>query len=153
MKKSTLLRFLSATLIGISCNNSNNAASPAPVTAAPKSYEERVKEVENKIRNTPEWLSSVEKKAKDMNMSLDSMIHKDASWMIDEEDGKHNNAAEERAKYEQRIKAEEDKIRANPEMMEFIKKKAEQNHNPVDLQIRMDAQWIVDEADGKHKKS
>ncbi len=73
----------------IACNNNDTSAKTQQEAATPKTYEERVMEVESKIRNTPDWLESIQKKAKDQNIVLDSMIHKDAVWMIDEEDGKH----------------------------------------------------------------
>lgn len=82
--------FVSAVMI--SCNN--NEAPVVKQEPAPKTYEERVKETESKIRNSPDWLQSVQKKAQEQNTALDSMIHKDAVWMVDEEDGKHKPGAQ-----------------------------------------------------------
>ncbi len=46
---------------------------------------DRVKEFENNIRNSPEWLDKVKQKAKDNKVSLDEQIHRDAVYMVDQE--------------------------------------------------------------------
>jgi hypothetical protein len=56
---------------------------------APKTTQERISEIEDQIRNSPEWLNQVKKKAEDNKVPLDTMIRKDATWMVDDQDGKH----------------------------------------------------------------
>jgi len=51
-------------------------------------YEKKIADFENSIRNTPEWLSKVNEKANNNNISLDSMIHLDAIWMVEHENKK-----------------------------------------------------------------
>ena len=41
-----------------------------------------VREMEEKIRNSPEWMKSIQEKAMQRNISVDSMIKMDARWMI-----------------------------------------------------------------------
>jgi len=48
----------------------------------------RVLHYELQIRQTPEWLNDVEKKAKEKNISLDDMIRLDAEYMVAEEEKK-----------------------------------------------------------------
>lgn len=92
MKKQLVLSlFTAAAITFTACNNNEPAKAAEPAAEAPKTYEERVQEIESKIRNTPDWLALVDKKAKERNMSLDSMIHMDAVWTVDEADGKHKN--------------------------------------------------------------
>jgi hypothetical protein len=37
------------------------------------------------MRNNPDWLNDVEKKAKSRNLSIDEMIHLDAQYMVDQD--------------------------------------------------------------------
>ncbi len=39
--------------------------------------------MENEIRNNPEWLESIKKKAAEKNVSIDEMIRSDAQWMAE----------------------------------------------------------------------
>ena len=124
-----------------------------------KSYEERVAEIQNQIRTTPQWLAEVEKKAKEKNILLDSVILEDARWLVDEQDGKHqqNNAvaaaaaAEAQRNYDERLKAMEDRIRQDQKWMEQITAKAAERKISIDSMVRSDARWMLDEEDGKHK--
>lgn len=59
----------------------------------PKTREERIAATQEGIRNSPEWLDAIKKKAEDRKVPLDTMILRDAIWMADEEDGKHKEAA------------------------------------------------------------
>lgn len=150
--------FLAGILIFISsCNNAPEAENKV------KTYEERFKELETGIRNNPDWLASIDKKAKEKNIPLDSMIKLDISWMIDEQDGKHKPGTETAAttdsssaagkkSYEERIKEIEESIRKNADWMNSITQKAKDRKIPVDSMIKLDAAWMVDEQDGKHKK-
>jgi PBP1b-binding outer membrane lipoprotein LpoB len=55
--------------------------------------EARIEKVKKNMHETPEWLALLTKKAADAKMPLDSMMQHEASWMIDEEDGKHAQVA------------------------------------------------------------
>jgi len=46
---------------------------------------DRVKEFENSIRNSPEWLAKVKQKAEQNKVSLDEQIHRDAVYMVNQE--------------------------------------------------------------------
>ena len=46
---------------------------------------DRVKEFENNIRNSPEWLEKVKQKAAQNKVSLDEQIHRDAVYMVNME--------------------------------------------------------------------
>lgn len=41
-----------------------------------------IREMEEKIRNSPDWMKSIQEKAMQRNVSVDSMIKMDARWMI-----------------------------------------------------------------------
>jgi hypothetical protein len=45
----------------------------------------RLRYFERKIRNNPEWLELVRKKAQEQKVALDEMIRRDAQYMVDEE--------------------------------------------------------------------
>jgi hypothetical protein len=84
MKKSIFLT-VAALVMGFTAFTgctSNNAD-------APKTREERIAATQEAIKNSPEWLETVKKKAEERHLPLDSMILRDAIWMADEEDGKH----------------------------------------------------------------
>ena len=146
--------FLAAAIFFLfSCND-------APVAENKlKTYEERYKELETGIRNNADWLASIEKKAKEKNIPLDSMIKLDVKWMLDEQDGKHKNetpavtAADSVSKksYDERVKEMIEGIRNNPEWFAAVKKKAEERKISLDSMLLMDARWMIDEQDGKHK--
>jgi hypothetical protein len=51
----------------------------------PEVFKVRVQQMENNIRNSPEWLKSVTEKAKANNKSVDEMIHIDALYMIQQQ--------------------------------------------------------------------
>lgn len=51
------------------------------------SREEIVKQTENAIRNTPEWLANITQKAKKNQISVDEQIRRDAEWMYDQKAG------------------------------------------------------------------
>lgn len=51
----------------------------------PEVFKVRVQQMENNIRNSPEWLKSVTDKAKANNKSVEEMIHIDALYMIQQQ--------------------------------------------------------------------
>lgn len=123
-----------------------------------KTYEERVNEIRESIRKNPEWLANIEKKAKEQNISVDSMILLDARWLVDDQDGKHldpsvlNKTTADTTNVQQRIRDMESKIRKDAKWMEEINRKAKERNITADSMIKADAIWMVDEEDGKHKQ-
>jgi hypothetical protein len=51
----------------------------------PEVFKIRVQQMENNIRNSPEWLKSVTDKAKSNNKTVEEMIHIDALYMIQQQ--------------------------------------------------------------------
>lgn len=51
----------------------------------PEVFKVRVQQMENNIRNSPDWLKSVTEKAKANNKSVEEMIHIDALYMIQQQ--------------------------------------------------------------------
>ncbi len=123
-----------------------------------KTYEERVNEIREAIRKNPEWLANIEKKAKEQNISVDSMMLLDARWLVDDQDGKHldpsvlNKVTADTTNVQQRIRDMESKIRKDAKWMDEVNRKAKERNITVDSMIKADAIWMVDEEDGKHKQ-
>ncbi|MBI1780006.1 MAG: hypothetical protein HYR66_01335 [Sphingobacteriales bacterium] len=137
----------------ISCNSSE-------VADKQKTYEERYKELENNIRNNADWLASVQQKAKDRNIPLDSMIRLDIEWTIDEQDGKHKpenkpvaTAIDSAGKksFDDRVKEIIENMKHNSDWLIALQKKAADRKIPLDSMMLIDARWTVDDQDGKHK--
>jgi seryl-tRNA synthetase len=143
-----------AFLILFSCNDAAVAENKV------KTFEERFKELEAGIRNNADWLASIDKKAKERNIPLDSMLKLDIIWMIDEQDGKHKaenqpvavtDTAAVKKTYDERVKEMIDGIKANKEWLAAIQKKADEKKISLDSMLLLDARWMIDEQDGKHK--
>lgn len=135
----------------ISCENEN-------VADKPKTFEERYKELETSIKNNPEWLASIEKKAKERNIPADSMMKLDIIWAIDDQDGKHRSENQTatadtvaQKPYDERVKEMINAIKNNKEWLATIQKKANERKISLDSMLLLDARWSVDDQDGKHK--
>ncbi|GAL83221.1 hypothetical protein MYP_447 [Sporocytophaga myxococcoides] len=61
---------------------------PELIKLNPREYQ--ILKVEANIKNSPEWLASVAKKALERNLPLDTMIRHDAIWILNETNGKGN---------------------------------------------------------------
>ena len=81
MKKSI---FLSVFTLALGCATLTSCGTDPN---KPKTREERIAEYEEKMRSTPEWLADIKRKAEERKTPLDSMIHKDAVFMVEGEDG------------------------------------------------------------------
>lgn len=68
-------------ILQIKALNSNSKWKPE--NAIKKTRELKIEEYIQTIKNTPEWLEKVKKKAIQRNIPLDSMILLDAIWMVD----------------------------------------------------------------------
>ncbi|HMO32355.1 MAG TPA: hypothetical protein PKE63_09270 [Lacibacter sp.] len=120
-----------------------------------KTYEERVQENIQLMKNSPEWLAEEQRKADERGIPLDSMLLIDARWMVDQSsapDKGEQKPAETGSsdEYQQRIRAMEDQIRGNKEWMDQILLKAKDRNISVDSMIRIDAKFFVD-AEEKNK--
>ncbi|MFA6799088.1 MAG: hypothetical protein WCR39_07310, partial [Bacteroidales bacterium] len=47
-------------------------------------YQKKIVEVEKQIRKNPEWFKHVSEKADKLSIPLDTMIQRDARYMVDE---------------------------------------------------------------------
>lgn len=156
MKKQFLtVLFLMSSVAFFSCSDVQDETDEVKIE---KTYEERVNEIREGIRKNPEWLANVEKKAKEKNIPLDSMILLDARWLVDDQDGKHldpsvlKTPTVDTSNLQQRIADMESKIRSNTKWMSEITRKAAERKISVDSMLRIDALWMIDEEDGKHKQ-
>ncbi len=79
--------------IAILGNPRNEAKYFGAATTNPVHTYDRLPEVIQSIRNSPEWLKSMEEKAAKANISVDAQIEADARWMIQHEgqQGDENN--------------------------------------------------------------
>ena len=55
---------------------------PHPETA----IEKKIKKYENMIRTNKDWFTSIQKKAFDQNIPVDSMLRMDAIWMVKQDE-------------------------------------------------------------------
>jgi hypothetical protein len=148
--KFRLILLATSLLFGISSCNDVKDQEEGTEVKIEKTYEERVQEIVGQIRSNPQWLADVEKKSKEKNIPLDSMILVDARWLVDEQDGKHSAAntatqpADNQA-FEEKVSAMEQKIRNDKAWLESITQKAKERNLTVDSMIKMDARFIVTE--------
>lgn len=77
MKKYSLIFIALISILVISCKSEPKV----------KTVEERVAELVEKMKTTPEWMAELERKALEQGVLVDSIIAKDALWMIQKEDG------------------------------------------------------------------
>lgn len=152
MKKQLICSILILTTVVTSCGDAEIGADNKVNT-----YEERYKELEQSIRGNKDWMASIEKKAKEQNIPVDSMIKLDITWTLDEQDGKHKPGTQpapdttNKKPYEERLKEIIASIKSNAEWMATITKKAKDQKISVDSMMVLDAKWMIDEQDGKHK--
>ncbi len=79
MKNTVSALLLLLSLSFVACNNPEK----------PKTRDERIQEIVEKINNSPEWKSEVSKKAGERNLPLDTAIYYDAVWTVEDLDGLH----------------------------------------------------------------
>lgn len=58
------------------------------VACGPKTRDERIADIIVRINNDPKWKDDIAKKAADWGQPLDSVIYRDAVWVVDQEDAK-----------------------------------------------------------------
>ena len=54
-----------------------------------KTRSERIAETAEGVRNNPEWMKDVVRKAAERSVPVDTQVYRDAEWAIDVEDGLH----------------------------------------------------------------
>jgi hypothetical protein len=77
MKKYSLIFIALISIIVISCKSETKLVD----------MEGRIATWIDKMKSTPEWLAEEERKALEQGVLLDSVLRKDAIWMIQKEDG------------------------------------------------------------------
>ena len=77
MKKYSLIFIALLSILVISCKSEPKV----------KTVEERVAELVEKMKTTPEWMAELERKALEQGVLVDSIMAKDAMWMVQKEDG------------------------------------------------------------------
>lgn len=143
MKKTTFLLRYTALFLTVcvlilfsSCKDPN----------APKTREEKIEEVVEKIKADPAWLSQINAQAEEQDQPLDSLILKNAIYVVEMEENRNKSRDE-------RIKDVVAKIYATPEWIANIRKDAEARNQPLDSMVNNAAIWMIDEEDGKHTQT
>lgn len=109
---------------------------------APITKEERIEGMIKNIRNTPEWITQLNKEAKEKGVALDSLVKKAAVFMIEQEDNRKKSRF-------QRIEEIKQEIQKTPEWIGSLRKEAEEKKLPLDSLINAAAGFMVDQQDGK----
>jgi len=102
----------------------------------------QIREFEQQIKSDPEWLSQVRDKAKFYHMDLQSMIDTDAEYMA-------SSKADEENPLEEKIKVYEELIRKDPNWLESVRKKAEEQGKSLNQAIRDDAIYMAEQEEEK----
>jgi hypothetical protein len=95
-----------------------------------------IKNFEQQIQSDPEWLAKVKDKAAYYHADLHSMIGADAEYMAKQKPGEIDPL-------EDKIRVYEDLIRNDPDWLESVRKKAQEQNKPLDQAIREDAIYMV----------
>ena len=99
--------------------------------------ERRIKEYTTKILNTPEWLADLTKKAKASDVPLDSLIKKNAVYMVETE-------IVNKMGREEKVKEYTAKILNTPEWLEGLTKKAKASGVSLDSLIKQNAIYMAE---------
>lgn len=108
--------------------------------------------IEKSWRGSKEIMTQIGQKAKEKDISLDSMLKLDIEWMINQKIANGElvfDDAETPPIDESVIQAEKIRIernwRGSPEIMDMIREKAEKNGLPFDTMLKMDIEWIINQ--------
>jgi hypothetical protein len=140
MKTFNFIFFVVVSLIISSCGQTET-----PIKEL--SFEEKVLEMEKKIRATPEWFNDLQAQAAKKNISIDSIVRGNATYMINEEIKRKNPMPKA-----ERIKEVENTIRNNSTWLQDVVKQAKEQNIPVDSAIFKNAKFMVEEEDKKADK-
>ncbi|MBC7865122.1 MAG: glycosyltransferase family 39 protein [Bacteroidia bacterium] len=116
-------------------------------STSPKEIQKKkILDIEKQIRSDKNWLSGVEKQAKENKISLDSMIQISAIWMLNNVAATNKPITEKELK-EKKIRECEDQIRNNKIWLKANEKQAKENNIPLDSMIRINATLMFEDAD------
>lgn len=101
-----------------------------------------IKDFKQQIESDTNWLNQVKEKAAYYNMDLREMVNVDAEYMAGQK-------LEQKAPSEEKIKVFEDLIRKDPDWLESVRKKAEEQGKSLEQAIRDDAIYMVEQEKGK----
>jgi len=97
-----------------------------------------IKDFRKQIESDAEWLNKVKEKAAYYYMDVQTMINVDAEYMA-------GLGLEQINPLEEKIKVFEDLIRKDPEWLESVRKKAEEQGKPLEQAIKEDAIYMVEQ--------
>lgn len=89
-----------------------------------------------KIKESKEWLTLIEKKALENGLTIERMIELDAKWLADDVLTKENI-----------IKEKENQIKSDSIWLKAIQEKAIRNNIPLSEMINIDAKYIMQQTD------
>lgn len=100
---------------------------------------------ERNIRKDKSWLSEIEKKARQNGVSLNEMIRLDAEFLLEKHslDVLETITSKEIYIDEKEVLKIEQQIRLSPEWLNSVKEKALENNIPLNVMIRLDAEYVV----------
>ena len=120
---------------------------------------DKVEQLVNNMRNDQNWYDALLEKAKNQNMSIEEVMRNDAIYLVYQQpescfddlkgyklptnrnESLHKINADDY--FEGRIKRVMENMKATPEWLENIKKKAEQEGVSLETQMRNDAIWML----------
>lgn len=89
----------------------------------------------SKILSDQKWKSSIEEKAKQQNISIDSMIVIDIRWLLENDTN---------CRKEQKIFNKIEEIKLNKDWFEIVNKKSIERKIPLDSMLYLDAKWTIE---------
>lgn len=95
-----------------------------------------IEDVQRDIYGNKEWMETITKKAKERNISLDSMVQLDAKWFFDTQ-----LPADEKEIKPLSLADIKNSIKTNPTWLKDVEKKAKQRGLSVDSMMTLDAIW------------
>jgi hypothetical protein len=107
---------------------------------------------QDRIKNNPNWLGEVSKKAEAKKVSVDSMMAMDINWMIDDEQKKissaqvntgETTASENLSARESVIQQNMHRIIADRAWYKSVSEKAKKNDVRIEEMLRMDAEYML----------
>ena len=137
MKKSVFFFLITLTL-GFSTTLLTGCSDPN----APKSREDLIKDMVQHINDTPDWIGGLKKEAEEKKVSLDTLVIRAATYMID----KDAVAVLPRAAKLEKIKKN---ILETPEWIGKLKKDAETKKVSVDSLVVETANYMLNVEEGK----
>lgn len=117
-------------------------------------YAQHIKDFVKYIKKQPKWLHEIEEKAKEKNISVDSMLVIEAKWQVDLQPGTAkliNNPAPSTKKtyspeYLKRVKDYIAYIKTQAQWMHDAEGRAKQKNITLDSMLVLEAMWQIDNA-------